>query len=191
MSISRVITGVILSLLSLTMIPAQDKSKALPGGFRGDFLNQMQDTEKKLEDLAQAMPDSTYGWRPMEGVRSVSEVYIHIAGANYLFPRFFGVKPPEGLDKDAEKNITEKSKVVEYLRTSFDHIRQAVLQTLDDSLNNPTKMFGEETTYRGAIFTAATHMHEHLGQAIAYAQMNRVVPPWTAAEQAKEKESKK
>src|ERR1051326_2797715 len=128
-----------------------------PKGFRGDFLNQMKDAESKLMDLAQAMPDSSYGWRPMEGVRSVSEVYIHIAGANYLFPRFFGVKPPAGLEKDAEKTITEKSKVIDYMKKSFDHIRQAVLATSDDSLNNPTKMFGEETTYRGAIFRAAIH----------------------------------
>jgi|ERR1041385_7076911 uncharacterized damage-inducible protein DinB len=187
MVLSRLIMSVMFSLLSLTMVLAQDA----PKGFRGDFLNQMKDAESKLMDLAQAMPDSSYGWRPMEGVRSVSEVYIHIAGANYLFPRFFGVKPPAGLEKDAEKTITEKSKVIDYMKKSFDHIRQAVLATSDDSLNNPTKMFGEETTYRGAIFTAATHMHEHLGQSIAYARSNRVVPPWTAAEQAAEKNSKK
>ena len=156
-----------------------------PGGFRGEFLAQMADVEKKISDLAEAMPESTYSWRPMEGVRSVSEVYMHIAGANYLFPTFAGIKKPEGADWDL-KNVTEKKKVIEALKQSFDHMRDAVMKTSDADLSKPAKLFGQETTRRGVFFEAALHMHEHLGQSIAYARMNKIVPPWTAAEQAQQ-----
>ena len=179
----------------LSTVQAQDKSKeesaTKVSGVRGELLYQLADVEKKIIDLAGAMPPETYSWRPMEGVRSVSEVYVHIGGANYLFPSFIGIKSPEGLDRDMEKTITEKTKVIEFLKGSFDHIRQAILKTSDDDLDKPAKLFGRETTVRDVLLTAALHLHEHLGQSIAYARMNHIVPPWTAAEQAEQKEKEK
>ena len=174
-----------LSVLSARQQPAANG----PGttGFRGDFLKQVAEVEKKVEDLARAVPEEKYLWRPMDGVRSVSEVYMHIAGTNYLMASMIGIKSPEGLERDMEKNITVKSHVLEMLRSSFQHIRNAIISTPDSNLEKPAKFFGEETTVRDVMFRAALHMHEHLGQSIAYARMNRIVPPWTAAEQAREK----
>ncbi|HEY6191442.1 MAG TPA: DinB family protein [Bacteroidota bacterium] len=187
----------VLTVAFLLMQPVRAQQKdpiekpPAPTGFRGEFIGQLNDVEKKIEELAGAMPENSYSWRPMEGVRSVSEVYMHIAGANYLFPTFIGVKKPEGLEKNLEKNVTEKAKVIQALKVSFNHLRTAVLQTPDSDLDKATKMFGDDATYRGVIFEAALHLHEHLGQSIAYARMNKVVPPWTAAEQAAEKDAKK
>src|SRR5258706_260415 len=148
--------------------------------FKAAFFSQLDEVEKKIVDLADAMPAEKYSWRPMEGVRSVSEVYMHIAGANYLLPTFIGAKSPEGLDRDMEKKVTEKPKVVEFLKQSFAHIRKVVTDTPESDLTKPAKFFGEETTVLGVIMNAALHMHEHLGQSIAYARMNQIVPPWTA-----------
>ena len=175
--------------ISSSSMKAQDTKETTVTGFRGDFLHQLTDIEKKLEDLADAMPAESYAWRPADGVRSVSEVYIHIASANWMFPGFWGAKKPDDLPKDMEKTITDKGKVIATLKESFKFIRESVANLSDADLDKTTKMFGEETTYRGAIFVAATHMHEHLGQSIAYARMNKIVPPWTAAEQ-KEMEKK-
>ena len=80
---------------------------------------------------------------------------------------------------------------MEDLKKSFSYIRNVVQNVSDADLDKSTKMFGQETTYRGVIFETMSHMHEHLGQSIAYARMNKVVPPWTAAEQAKAKEDTK
>ena len=183
----------VLSVFYLVFQPVRAQQKAGDekppplAGFRGEFMTQLADVEKKIEDLAQAMPEDKYSWRPMKGVRSVSEVYMHIAGANYLFPTFIGVKRPEGLEKDLEKNVTTKPKILDALKVSFVHLREAVMQTPDSTLEKTTKMFGEDATYMGVIFTAALHLHEHLGQSIAYARMNKVVPPWTAAAEAEKK----
>lgn len=150
-----------------------------PSGFRGEVLKQIADAEKKTISLAQTMPQEKYSWRPAPGVRSVSEVYMHIAGANFLLPNFIGAKMPPGLDRNMEKTVTDRAKVVEMLQKSFAHIREAVMNMKDEDLNTEVKMFGNTTTKRGALLLMSDHMHEHLGQSIAYARTNGVTPPWS------------
>jgi uncharacterized damage-inducible protein DinB len=185
----------VVSMLCLTGLRAQEQQKvdaaAPASGLRAELLKQCNELEKKFVDLAQAMPQKKYSWRPMKGVRSVSEVYMHVVGANYFLPSFAGIKAPEGMSRDMEKTVTEKAKVVEMLRKSFDHLREAISSTSDADLDKPAKMFGQETTVRDVLLTTVTHMHEHLGQSIAYARMNKVVPPWTAAQQARQSKAPK
>ena len=157
-------------------------SPASPSGFRGDF-RQLNDVENKVTSLAQAVPAEKYLWRPGQGVRSVSEVFVHIAGGNYFLLTFAGVKPPAGLARDMEKTVTEKAKVADVLKQSFDHVRQAATSMSDADLDKPTKFFGRTVSTREVLFIMANHMHEHLGQSIAYARVNGVVPPWSAKEQ--------
>jgi uncharacterized damage-inducible protein DinB len=153
-------------------------------GFRAEILGQIGFVEKRIEDLAAAMPADKYSWRPGDGVRSVSEVYVHIIGANYLFTTFLGVKPPMKMDQGMEKSVTDKTEIAGKFKPSFDHFRTAVLGLSEKDLDKTTEMFGMTTTYRNVLVTAIAHLHEHLGQSIAYARMNGVVPPWTAEEQA-------
>ncbi len=166
-------------VLGATAIQAADPA---PSGMRAMFLSQLADVEKKMNSLAVAMPAEKYSWRPAPGVRSISEVYTHIAGANYLFASFVGAKTPAGISRDMEKTVTEKSKVLDVMKQSFEHARQAVLGLSDEDMSKSVKMFGRDTTYGGVLFTMANHMHEHLGQSIAYARNNGVVPPWSMKE---------
>lgn len=172
---------------------ASAAARAVPiTGFRADFLDHWNYLEKRFVALAQAMPQEKYAWRPGEGVRSVSEVFLHVAGANFGFMAILGVQPPIELDhRTFEKSTTDRTKVVEYLKLSFDHVRQTVLKTSDADLEKSAKMFGHDTTVRVVLFTLATHLPEHLGQAIAYARMNGVAPPWTAERQAQQHEKPK
>ncbi|MBI4547250.1 MAG: DinB family protein [Ignavibacteriae bacterium] len=186
-----VLMSVLVTLLSLSQEKGKEANAKMPSGFRGEFLYQLDDVSKKIVDLAEAVPTEKYTWRPMEGVRSISEVYMHIAGANYLLPSFVGFKPPAGMNRDMEKTVTEKANVVKFLKQSFEFIRKAIMETSDSDLDKPAKIFGRETTMRGVFFEIANHMHEHLGQSIAYARMNKIVPPWTAAEQAQQKQNSK
>ncbi len=176
-----VLLMLLVTVLCVGAVKAQDGNLK---GFKAEFIAQLDDVQDKLVSLAEAMPQDKYVWRPAEGVRSVSEVFMHIAGGNYMFPSVVGVKRPEGLTPNMEKTVTDKAKVIEVLKNSFDHIRKAMLGVADEDLDKKTELFDHETTYRGVFFTTATHMHEHLGQIIAYARMNSIVPPWTAKEQA-------
>ena len=148
-------------------------------GFRADFLTQFDDVSKKIVDLAEAVPADKYGWRPAPGVRSISEVYMHIVGGNSYIPSFIGVKPMEGIERGMEKSVTEKARVVELLKKSMAHARAAVLATPDADLDKKVKIFGGESSERGVIMIIGNHLHEHLGQSIAYARSNGIAPPWS------------
>jgi uncharacterized damage-inducible protein DinB len=144
---------------------------------QSELVANLADTEKKIVSLAEAMPAEKYSWRPMEGVRSVGEVYMHIAGANYMIPAALGAKAPAGISRDMEKTVTDKAKIIEQLKQSFAHVRQAIESSTD---NKATKLFGRDNTHGGVKLLIITHLHEHLGQSIAYARTNKVTPPWSA-----------
>ena len=144
---------------------------------KSELLANFDDTQKKIIGLAEAIPAEKYSWRPAEGVRSISEVFMHIAGANYMIPNAIGAKPPSGITRDMEKTVTDKAKVVEQLKQSFTHVRSALAGVQDPS--TATKLFGRDSTHGGVQLLIVTHLHEHLGQAIAYARMNNVAPPWS------------
>ena len=140
--------------------------------------------DKKFLDLAQAFPADKYTWRPGEGVRSVSEVFLHISGGAFALPRNFGAAPPEGFSMNGyEKSTTDKAKVVDQLNQGFAYLESAVKNLSEADLQKPTKLYGRDTTGLGVAYHLIADMHEHLGQAIAYARVNNIVPPWTAARQ--------
>src|ERR1700685_3934655 len=85
----------LLSACATVSLRAQTSAKG--PGFRDMFLEQLKDVETKVVGLAEAMPEEKYNWRPEEGVRSVKEVFLHIAFANYFLPSFIGAKPPAGI----------------------------------------------------------------------------------------------
>ena len=164
-------------------------SPAPTAGFRAEFLNELAGVEKRFVGLAEAMPADKYTWRPAAGVRSVSEVYMHVAAANYNIPRVLGTPPPAGFDvRGFDTSVTEKAKVIETLKQSFAHLRQAVLNMSDADGEKKLKWFGAENTYRGVLLFIIRHMAEHLGQSIAYARINGVVPPWTEEQQRQQQQ---
>jgi uncharacterized damage-inducible protein DinB len=174
-----------------TEYTASEIPEAPNGGVAGDvmmehLLTQAATAGEKLISLAEAMPEETYGWRPQEGVRSVGEVFAHVAADNYLLPVIMGVPAP------AETGITSeyatavafegversKEEIVAALKASFQHMEAAAQQTrgeLSAELN-----WGGTTFTTGSLWTMTiTHLHEHLGQGIAYARSNGVTPPWS------------
>ena len=157
---------------------AQNTPKATPpaSGFRTEFLANLDEVQEKILALAEAIPAEKYSWRPTGDIRSISEVYMHIAGGNYFLATFLGADAPKN-DDDLEKIVTRKADVIAELKKSFDHLRAAASRTTD--LEKPVKMFGTSTTNRGVLVTVLSHLHEHLGQSIAYARMNGVTPPWS------------
>jgi uncharacterized damage-inducible protein DinB len=175
---------------------AQDKpsaSTAAPtSGARAEFLAELAYYEERFTRLAEAVPAEKYGWRPAEGVRSIGEVYAHIVAANYGIARAFGAQMPAGIDPKAIAAAAgDKPKIVQGLNDSFAHFRQAILALSDADADKPMKMFGRQTTQRGAFVMVTGHTGEHLGQSIAYARMNGIVPPWTEQSQQQQKSGDK
>src|SRR5712692_6378216 len=149
-------------------------------GFRAEFLEEVNYYEQRYTRLAEAMSAEKYTWRPAEGVRSVGEVFTHIIVANYGAARALGTAPPAGFDfKSLTATSGDKPKVLQALKDSFAHFRTAIVALNDADADKPQKMFGRQTTLRGSFIIISGHFGEHLGQSIAYARMNGMVPPWT------------
>jgi uncharacterized damage-inducible protein DinB len=169
-------------LLGVALATAQKTS----GSFQQEFLLSFRDAENKVLSLAKAMPAEKYSWRPGEGVRSTGEVYVHIANGNRLLLALMRGMPPRDAflqmvkdNEQREKTITQKDKVIADLEASFQEVHTAVEGAGDEALSKPVKFFGEDTTVRAVYMTISNHVSEHLGQSIAYARMNGVVPPWS------------
>ena len=134
---------------------------------------------KKILALAEATPEAKYAWRPAPGVRSTSEVFIHIAMANFTLLGRTGVdvKFPLPMPKDnPEKSLTRKEDVIKWLKVSFDAVR-AAYPTADRQ--KKVKFFNQDTTAEGVFLRILVHNQEHMGQSIAYDRMNGIKPPWS------------
>ena len=169
------------ALLLPTLAYARPQNTARPAppkptGFHAEFVANLDEVQEKLMELAESTPAEKYAWRPSKDVRSIGEVYMHIAGGNYFLSTFLGTPAPAP-GRDLEKSVTRKADVLVELRKSFEHLRTAAARTND--LEKQVKMFGSTTSHRGVMMTILSHLHEHLGQSIAYARMNGVTPPWS------------
>jgi uncharacterized damage-inducible protein DinB len=156
--------------------------------FCQEFLGQIAFVQGRIMELEDAMPQDKYTWRPMEGVRSVGEVYRHIAFANYGFPGMIGFESSSDISmkddpKKWETATTDKKEIADDLKNSFDVLTETVRKISADDLNKVVHVFGMDMTIRNFMMSTLGHLHEHLGQSIAYARMNKVTPPWTARQQ--------
>jgi uncharacterized damage-inducible protein DinB len=151
--------------------------------FRQRAVVELQQVQQEIVSLAEAMPQDKYTWRPGEGVRSVSEVYLHMAAANFGLTARAGVPPSASFKfQGYEKSTTDKTRIVEQLNKSFEYAENGIRNLSDADLLKPVK-FQQYTSVGDIVLHIVAHAHEHLGQSIAYARMNGVVPPWTAAQE--------
>jgi uncharacterized damage-inducible protein DinB len=152
----------------------------------------LQGLQKKFVELAGAIPAEKYTWRPGPGVRSIGELLLHISAANYNIPASMGAAENAATKrKDFEKSITDKGKIVEQLKQSFAHAIAVTEAMTNADFAKPEKKLGPDANDGDVIYVLVTHAHEHLGQAIAYARLNGVVPPWTAAAAKKAQDAPK
>ncbi len=180
---------VTLLLLNSVFVIAQvqiSSQKYRSKGVKAELIEVVSVAEKKIISLAEIMPVKHYDWRPGQGIRSVSEVYMHIAGTNYWLPIMLGYLPPEEIPISDDFNtiieyekITDKDTVINILEGSFKHLKKIIKQIPDARLDERMDIFETPGTVRSFLIFATTHIHEHLGQSIAYARINGVIPPWS------------
>ena len=161
-----------------TPMPMSDPNEGIWKGYDGE----LRYVTRLLVSLAEAIPAEKYGWRPAPGVRSVSEVEMHIVIANYYLLTPMGSKmPPELMAPGAEEKIASKEEVIAWLKRSLEAVKTGRAQLKPGELARKVKIEGESADVDGMYLRIICHDNEHLGQVIAYARMNGVVPPWSAA----------
>jgi len=149
----------------------------------------LQDMHKKMVGLAAAIPAEKYTWRPEPGVRSISELFLHVSGANYGYPPLIsGYAAAPGFKAEGfETTTTDKAKIIEQLNQSFSYAEAAIQSMSNSDFAKPEKKLGPDANDGDVIYLMIVHNHEHLGQTIAYARLNGVTPPWTEEAQKKAK----
>jgi len=168
----------LLGLLLAAMTPAAHAQDAIDGQWEG-WDAEWHHTSTQLVALAEAMPEKDFAWRPGPGVRSTSEVYMHIVDANFYLLSVTGIKPPADFKDDLDKTVTSKAEVIAWLKRSLEAVRQAHVKETPEHLGRKLKIQGRNSTVDWIYLRILVHGNEHMGQLVAYARMNGVVPPWS------------
>ena len=166
---------VFLLVLSAPKLFAQDPMDGIWQGYDGEWRH----VSQQLIALAEATPPDKFAWRPAPGVRSTSEVYMHIVVANFYLLSVTGPKMPPDLKDDAERTVTSKAEVISWLKRSLDAVKQAHLAENPKDLARKVRIEGRDATVDGMYLRIIIHANEHMGQLVAYARMTGVVPPWS------------
>lgn len=178
--------------LALVTIPSAGEARAQDAAatesavaLRTTFVTDLDTLQARFLSLAEAIPADKYSWRPAAGVRSIGEVFMHVASEYYVFtPLAYGATPSPivGRGKAAFakfESSSTKEDALKHLREGFAYAKQSLAGVEPANLVGARKMFGGEFTIAQTSFLMSGDLHEHLGQLIAYARSNGVTPPWT------------
>jgi uncharacterized protein (DUF1330 family) len=174
-------------IFALDGIPAPDGAPVLDVNdavaIRRVFLADLDSLQTKLLALARAFPADKYGWRPAPGTRSVGEVFMHVATEFYYTPLGYGGSPHPMVagaqGAKALERTASKPNVLDQLPASSAYARTALDSIAPTMLTRPVILFGRKYSIAETSCRTVDDMHEHLGQLIAYARMNGIVPPWS------------
>ena len=165
----------LLALLSVRPLLAQRAPEGIWEGYDGEWRH----VSQQLLALAEATPEDKFAWRPAPGVRSTSEVYMHIVTSNFYLLSVTGPKMPTDLKEGVEKSVTAKAEVIAWLKRSLDAVKEAHLAETPKDLRRRVHIADRDATVDGMYLRIILHANEHMGQLVAYARMTGIVPPWS------------
>jgi uncharacterized damage-inducible protein DinB len=153
---------------------------------KAQALVDLQGVNKKCVELAQALPADKLTWRPAADTRSFAEVFLHVAGERYGILSMMGAATPAGFKAgEFEKSTTDKGRIVEELNQSWDFTSKTINGMSNADYAKLLPKLGPQANEGDVIYILVSDAHEHLGQLIAYARQNGIVPPWTVEAQKK------
>ncbi len=164
----------LLLLLAIAVAPLHAQNQGLWEGYDGEWAV----VTRQLLALAEATPAEKFAWRPAPGVRSIGEAYMHIVIANLYLLSVTGLKEP-AVTTSMEKTVTTKPEIIDWLRRSLEAVKAARAQLKPGDLERKVSIDGKTVTVDGMYLRIIVHDNEHMGQLIAYARMNGIVPPWS------------
>lgn len=176
---SSLMRSALVVVAALAAVPGAGRAQSADA-VRDELLMQFDMSMQKFIGLAQAMPADRFTWSPGAGVMEVGHVFMHVAHYNYLYPSGnMGVSAPAGVDMDAMESVRDKAQVVAALEQSHAYVKDAITAMSTDDLVRQTRLYGRDIRNWAVLVQLVAHMNEHLGQSIAYARMNGIVPPWS------------
>ncbi|MFT5144749.1 MAG: putative damage-inducible protein DinB [Rhodothermales bacterium] len=168
------------ALLSVLLVLSGATAASAQTDVRDEMLRHFDASMQKVVSLSEAMPSDLYDWAPAEGLMTVAEVYAHIARYNFMYLEDnLDVPVPEGVDLETMESLSDKETIGDLLVLSVAHVREQVGALSADTLSEFTSLYGRDVPKWAVLTQLVAHMNEHVGQSVAYARFNGVVPPWS------------
>src|SRR5215472_9347791 len=164
-----------LCALAVALMAPLARAQSQPASLQAALADDAGTLSGKFTGLARVMAGK-YDWKPGQGVRSVADIFNLIVTENGLLAGVLSGTPNAGA-KPAP--ITDPEKLQEALKASYANLQKVITGLSDSDLQTTVKLFGRDWTKQDALLHVLADQHEHLGQSIAYARSNGVVPPWS------------
>ena len=164
----KLATGI---LLFAAVMPAQEipnplmtVSKNIYGLAKGDILGSVD-----------KIPDNLWSYQPTKDVRTVAQLFAHIADGQY---EFCGVAAEgKSVSKNVEKTAKSKAEIVAALKEAFAYCDAAYTKMTDANAAEIVPFFGMKVTKLGIMDFNIAHTMEHYGNLVTYMRLNNIVPP--------------
>jgi len=148
----------------------------VPAGLARGYLGELEHTGRQILQLAEAVPEDQYAWRPAPGVMSVAEVYTHIYEGNFFLLGQAG----HAVSKEMSVKPKSKAEIVARLKRSLAEVKAHYEATSPQEMQRSVKFMGAvDSKVENVYLRILAHVSEHMGQSIAYARMNGIAPPWS------------
>ncbi|MGE3277548.1 MAG: DinB family protein [Vicinamibacterales bacterium] len=165
---------VTLAVVLASALPAAAQSKALAEAMQRLHAG----VARNVVEAAEAMPESEYGFKPSEDVRSFGALVAHIANSNYSYcSRAGGVANPNSTDFETK---TAKADLVAAVKAAVAFCDGVYTQQTDASFAELIAM-GRNQAPRGMVLVQnISHNNEHYGNIVTYMRIKGHVPPSSA-----------
>ena len=164
---------------AIAVMPASARAQDA-ASVRAEIMRHFDVNQAKLVALADATPADKFGWKPSEPARTVAGVYAHVAADNiWYLTHELKLAAPAGIKLDTLENVRDKAQILALLRRTSDYVKTTVAAIPDAQLGAQATLYGRPAPQWSVLMELVTHMSEHLGQSIAYARANNIVPPWS------------
>ncbi|HTS38790.1 MAG TPA: DinB family protein [Candidatus Solibacter sp.] len=186
------LAGLALVGLMAPFVLAADTDQTAPSyDMKAQSLLDLERVQKKFVDLANTVPADKLTWRPTPDSRSFAEVFLHVSGERYGILSLMGAEKPAGFDaKTFEKSTTDRTQIIAELNKSWEFAQKAINGMTNAEFAKLLPKLGPQANAGDVVYILVGDAHEHLGQLVAYARENGIVPPWTVEAQKKAAEKK-
>jgi uncharacterized damage-inducible protein DinB len=170
-----VFCGVLVVALAPSSLSAQTTT---PPSLIKELVATWQRASTEILDIAEAMPEEKYAYKPTPEVATFHDQLVHLAGIAQRF-----TDSAKGTKSDAHPHKTmKKAEVITLLKQTLQAGQDTLGSLTDAQLLEPVKFpIGDRTVTRFAFWMAPLfQVRNHHGQLVVYLRMNGIVPPTTA-----------
>jgi uncharacterized damage-inducible protein DinB len=120
------------------------------------------------------IPDAVWSYKPTPDVRTVGQLFAHIADGQY---EFCGPVKGESVDKGVEKTAKTKAEITAAVKDAFGYCDAIYAKMTDADAAVMVKFFNMNSTKVGLLDFNTAHVMEHYGNLVTYMRMKGIVPP--------------